>query len=134
MDRNGSDTERRLHAIEDAFQRERQQRDLLEKKYARLKRRYVRLERSHSRLLMESTGVRQSSKRFACSGDGRVSNDFLLMKNTNRVETSSVHVETLRSVESTRSLEPSTVHFLATLTGAPGPSAKRHVLLLVCSN
>eukprot|EP00644_Phytophthora_capsici_P001018 jgi/Phyca11/19070/fgenesh1_pg.PHYCAscaffold_43_\ len=36
----GSDTERRLRAMETAFRRERQQRDLLEKKYARLKRRY----------------------------------------------------------------------------------------------
>ncbi|KAF4149756.1 Ring finger domain [Phytophthora infestans] len=54
MDRTGSDTERRLRAMEAAFARERQQRDLLEKKYARLKRRYVRLERSHNRLLMEN--------------------------------------------------------------------------------
>ncbi|KAG6945869.1 hypothetical protein JG687_00017042 [Phytophthora cactorum] len=57
MDRGGSDTERRLRAMEAAFSRERQQRDVLEKKYARLKRRYVRLERSHNRLLMESNGV-----------------------------------------------------------------------------
>ncbi|KAG2996535.1 hypothetical protein PC121_g16061 [Phytophthora cactorum] len=56
MDRGGSDTERRLRAMEAAFSRERQQRDVLEKKYARLKRRYVRLERSHNRLLMESNG------------------------------------------------------------------------------
>ncbi|KAE9034301.1 hypothetical protein PR003_g1408 [Phytophthora rubi] len=56
MERTGSETERRLRAMEAAFERERQQRDLLEKKYARLKRRYVRLERSHNRLLMESHG------------------------------------------------------------------------------
>ncbi|EGZ26350.1 hypothetical protein PHYSODRAFT_484474 [Phytophthora sojae] len=60
MERCGSDTERRLRAMEAAFERERQQRDLLEKKYARLKRRYVRLERSHSRLLMESHGKSNS--------------------------------------------------------------------------
>ncbi|CEG37542.1 FOG: Predicted E3 ubiquitin ligase [Plasmopara halstedii] len=54
MNRSGSDSERRLRAMEAAFERERQQRDLLEKKYARLKRRYVRLERSHNRLLSES--------------------------------------------------------------------------------
>ncbi|ETI36313.1 hypothetical protein F442_17400 [Phytophthora nicotianae P10297] len=56
MDRSRLDTERRLRAMEAAFARERQQRDLLEKKYARLKRRYVRLERSHNRLLMDSNG------------------------------------------------------------------------------
>jgi hypothetical protein len=60
MDRSRSDTERRLRATEAAFQRERQQRDLLEKKYARLKRRYVRLEREHSRLLTSHRGVRPS--------------------------------------------------------------------------
>ncbi|KAG2516724.1 hypothetical protein JM16_007587 [Phytophthora kernoviae] len=46
----------RMRALEAAFERERQQRDLLEKKYARLKRRYIRLERSHARLVMESHG------------------------------------------------------------------------------
>ncbi|KAI9922896.1 hypothetical protein PsorP6_000168 [Peronosclerospora sorghi] len=54
LERNGSDTERLLHAMEEAFEHERKQREMLEKKYARLKRRYVRLERTHSRLLMES--------------------------------------------------------------------------------
>ncbi|OWY96739.1 hypothetical protein PHMEG_00032918 [Phytophthora megakarya] len=47
--------------MEAAFQREKQQRDLLEKKYARLKRRYVRLERSHNRLLTESQGKRNDA-------------------------------------------------------------------------
>uniref|UniRef100_A0AAV1UM63 RING-type domain-containing protein n=1 Tax=Peronospora matthiolae TaxID=2874970 RepID=A0AAV1UM63_9STRA len=54
MDRNEVDTERRLRAMEIAFEHERQQHEVLEKKYARLKRRYVRLERSHSRLVMKS--------------------------------------------------------------------------------
>ncbi|OWZ01557.1 hypothetical protein PHMEG_00027025, partial [Phytophthora megakarya] len=58
MDSNGSG---RLRAMEAAFQREKQQRDLLEKKYARLKRRYVRLERSHNRLLTESQGKRSDA-------------------------------------------------------------------------
>ncbi|KAL3662576.1 hypothetical protein V7S43_012429 [Phytophthora oleae] len=62
-----SDTERRLRAMETAFQRERQQRDLLEKKYARLKRRYVRLERAHSRLLMESHGKSSNGLQTATS-------------------------------------------------------------------
>ncbi|CAI5720326.1 unnamed protein product [Hyaloperonospora brassicae] len=54
MDRNPVDTERRLRAMEIAFEHEREQHEVLEKKYARLKRRYVRLERSHSRLLVKA--------------------------------------------------------------------------------
>ncbi|CAH0520828.1 unnamed protein product [Peronospora belbahrii] len=87
MDWNGSDTEYRVRAIEAAFKRERKKRDVLEKKYARLKRRYVRIERSHSRLLMESH-----------------------VKNTNSVETlRAAQSETLSSIlESTPSLPSST--------------------------
>ncbi|CAI5742196.1 unnamed protein product [Peronospora destructor] len=99
MDRNGSDTEHRLHAIEDAFKRERQQRDLLEKKYARLKRHYVRLKRSHSRLLMESHG------------------------NTTRVETATAHSETPGSLESTPSLQPSTFAVIDLTSPRPGTSS-----------
>ncbi|RLN54117.1 hypothetical protein BBJ28_00024892 [Nothophytophthora sp. Chile5] len=56
MESMGPETERHLRALEAAYERERQQRDLLEKKYARLKRRYVRLERTHARMLLESHG------------------------------------------------------------------------------
>ncbi|CAH0487226.1 unnamed protein product [Peronospora farinosa] len=99
MDRNGSDTERRLHAIEAAFERERQQRDLLKKKYARLKRRYVRLERSHSRLLMEKHG------------------------NINRVETPIANFETPSSVESTLSLQSSTFAVIDLTSPCAGTSS-----------
>ncbi|KAL4161906.1 hypothetical protein PRNP1_002456 [Phytophthora ramorum] len=85
MDSTESETEHRLRAMEAAFQRERQQRDLLEKKYARLKRRYVRLERSHSRLLMESHG-----------------------KSGNGVETPTAQSEPTESVASTPNSQTST--------------------------
>lgn len=48
----------RVHVLEDAYQEERYQRDLLEKKYARLKRRYIRLERAHAKMLLDSHAVR----------------------------------------------------------------------------
>lgn len=48
----------RIHVLEEAYQEERHQRDLLEKKYARLKRRYIRLERVHAKMILESHAVR----------------------------------------------------------------------------
>ncbi|KAL4161949.1 hypothetical protein PRNP1_002497 [Phytophthora ramorum] len=92
MDSTESETEHRLRAMEAAFQRERQQRDLLEKKYARLKRRYVRLERSHSRLLMESHG-----------------------KSGNGVETPTAQSEPTESVASTPNSQTSTVFQCVTI-------------------
>lgn len=49
--------ERHVRSLETAYERERQQRDHLEKKYARLKRRFIRLERSHAKLLLETQAV-----------------------------------------------------------------------------
>lgn len=50
----------RIHVLEDAYQEERHQRDLLEKKYARLKRRYIRLERARAKLILDSHVVRSA--------------------------------------------------------------------------
>ncbi|TMW66389.1 hypothetical protein Poli38472_004154 [Pythium oligandrum] len=52
--------EERLHALEQAYESERVQRDQLEKKYARLKRRYIRLERAHAQMLHDSHGMMNS--------------------------------------------------------------------------
>ncbi|RLN45836.1 hypothetical protein BBJ28_00007623 [Nothophytophthora sp. Chile5] len=70
MEPMGPETERHLRALEAAYERERQQRDLLEKKYARLKRRYVRLERTHARMLLESHGVRSREEEEEEKEDG----------------------------------------------------------------
>ncbi|KAG7390542.1 hypothetical protein PHYPSEUDO_007482 [Phytophthora pseudosyringae] len=100
MDRSGSDSGRRLRAMEAAFERELQQRDLLEKKYARLKRRYVRLERSHNRLLMESHA-----------------------KSNNGVQTATPQSETPGSVESTPNSRTSTFAVIDLTSPRPGSSS-----------
>ncbi|GLD98595.1 hypothetical protein PINS_up007312 [Pythium insidiosum] len=46
--------EQRVRDVEEAYALERQQRDVLEKKYARLKRRYARLERVHAHVLQHA--------------------------------------------------------------------------------
>jgi predicted nucleic acid-binding Zn-ribbon protein len=54
---------RHVRSLEEAYEREQQERTHLEKKYARLKRRFLRLERSHAKLLLETQAVRSPAQR-----------------------------------------------------------------------
>lgn len=58
---------RHMRALRAAYEREQQERSLLEKKYARLKRRFLRLERAHAKLLVETQAVRSPAQRHRCS-------------------------------------------------------------------
>lgn len=58
IDSEMAQLERHVRMLEDAYQEERRQRELLEKKYARLKRRYIRLERAHAKIVLETHEVR----------------------------------------------------------------------------
>lgn len=51
--------EQHVHVLEAACEEERGQRDLLQKKYTRLKRRFLLLERAHAKLIVTQAEVRK---------------------------------------------------------------------------
>ncbi|TYZ67477.1 hypothetical protein PybrP1_009019 [[Pythium] brassicae (nom. inval.)] len=108
--------EQHVQVLDAAYQEERRQRDLLEKKYARLKRRFLRLERAHARLIVTQEEVRvrmcvcRQNVRFRTRGRRLPANAVWNAPTTRRIEAPSALRDSSSSRNRNRSARRSALH------------------------